>query len=703
VSIGTVLQSRRAAWKSWFSGLSRIGRLSVRLLFVMAGAVALRTALVARGLMLAVVILCIIPLAPLLLILLYRWITRQVLWKVRNRLILTYLLMGLAPIILFASLGGIAIYLLGGQYATSSALSLLDESLVEVSDETVNAATFTLADGAPKRESASAHPAAGSPEHLVTLWVLKGTAFQPAIPAAAGADAGPFGNQAPPAWMHAPFRGIVALRKHLYLCSEQSVQQPGAGSVLLLGTRPLDAESVGEITKDLGKIIVFANSSDMDDEPEDIDVQGVNVRVEGVKHNASKAKDSNEKDDHSGFAKVKGGVVAEPASMFDPPVIFSSPLPITSWQTGDTISSMVVVISRPSVLYKRLFASSVVGGVVVRIVLISLASFFAILELLAVLMAVGLSRTITRSVADLTRGTLEIDRGNLAHRVRVTRHDQLGDLARSFNGMAASISELLVQQREKDRLLNELAIAKEVQSTLFPASPVSMPGIEMHAVCVPAQTVGGDYFDFIFRTQAAGMQGNSLCLALGDISGKGISAALLMASLHSAVRVYSLDSGADQGALLSPSLLLGDINRHLYSSTQSARYATLFIACYDTARRSLTYSNGGHLPPLVLSKDGTVRRLECGGPVVGLLGGMAYSEASVPLEPGDLLIAFTDGITEPEHGTEEFGEARLLECIRPNQAQPLPVIMADTLKAVRDWIGDREQPDDITLLLARQL
>lgn len=331
----------------------------------------------------------------------------------------------------------------------------------------------------------------------------------------------------------------------------------------------------------------------------------------------------------------------------------------------------------------------------VKAILAGTGFAFALLELLAVTMAIAMSRTITRSVAELTRGTQEIDKGNLAHRVRASRKDQLGDLARSFNGMAQSISDLLVQQREKDRLLNEIAIAQEVQTTLFPPSPVSMPGLEMHAVCLPAQTVGGDYYDFIFGPNG------SLCLALGDISGKGISAALLMASLHSAVRAFSLDGG--ENTLLPPAIMLEDINRHLYRSTQSARYATLFVACYDTKTRTLTYANGGHLPPLVLSVDGTVRRLDVGGPVVGLLGGMKYFEASVELAKGDLLIAFTDGITEPEKGLEEFGEARLLECVRRNAILPLPDIMAVTIETLQCWIGDNEQPDDITLLLARKL
>ena len=275
--------------------------------------------------------------------------------------------------------------------------------------------------------------------------------------------------------------------------------------------------------------------------------------------------------------------------------------------------------------------------------------------------------------------------------------------------MAVSISDLLVQQRDKERLLNELKIAQEVQTTLFPVSPAflggpELRGLEMHALNIPASTVGGDYYDFIFGSHSG------LCLALGDISGKGISAALLMASLHSAVRAFSIGEETPENGHApsqpSPALLLKLLNRHLYLSTQSNRYATLFLAFYDVKTHQLTYSNGGHLPPLLLSANGTVQRLTCGGSVVGLLDDLEYEQGTVQLEPGDLLIAFTDGLTEPENpalNSLEFGEARLLELMQLHRTEPLPTLAANTLRVIQSWIGEADQPDDMTILLARQL
>jgi sigma-B regulation protein RsbU (phosphoserine phosphatase) len=275
--------------------------------------------------------------------------------------------------------------------------------------------------------------------------------------------------------------------------------------------------------------------------------------------------------------------------------------------------------------------------------------------------------------------------------------------------MSESLERLLVQQREKERMQSELEIAQEVQNNLFPHGQVEMPGLELHGVCKPARTVSGDYYDFLILGES------ELTLATGDISGKGISAALLMASLHSAVRAYrfagedcfSNNGGTDRffqgGATFSsPGKVLSLLNRHLYRSTQPEKYATLFLAHYDTNSRKLVYSNGGQLPPFVLCANGSVRRLDCGGSVIGLLDNLVYDEGTVTLDPGDILIAYSDGVTEPENEFGEFGEERLIEMVKRHRHLPLAAISQQVLQSLRAWIGEQEQPDDITLVLARQ-
>jgi sigma-B regulation protein RsbU (phosphoserine phosphatase) len=235
-------------------------------------------------------------------------------------------------------------------------------------------------------------------------------------------------------------------------------------------------------------------------------------------------------------------------------------------------------------------------------------------------------------------------------------------------------------------------------------------------VCRPARIVSGDYYDFLsYGAEQIGV-------ALGDISGKGISAALLMATIHSAVRAYeqeqliSLDNTFTTARRLepgplslavraappqSPGQVLWLLNRQLFKSTPPEKYATLFLSFYDGHRREMTYANAGHLPPLILGEDGSIHRLTEGGTVIGLFDNIEYQEATIDLRPGDIFIAFSDGITEPENEFGEFGEERLIETIETYRHLPLDRISEHVIAAVQDWIGSTEQPDDITLVLAR--
>jgi sigma-B regulation protein RsbU (phosphoserine phosphatase) len=334
---------------------------------------------------------------------------------------------------------------------------------------------------------------------------------------------------------------------------------------------------------------------------------------------------------------------------------------------------------------------------------------------------VRLTRTITKSIAQLYRATQHINRGDLSHRIQVQSNDQLASLETSFNSMTESLQRLLAEQKEKQRMENELAIAQEVQAQLFPRDPKTLESLELHGICKPARTVSGDYYDFVSLGE------ERLGIAVGDISGKGISAALLMATIHSAVRVFELGAMPEQGELVaagaaaiaaaqnttslrlsvateqmqSPSEVLMLLNRHVYHSTPPEKYATLFLGIYDGDKRTLTYSNGGHLPPFVIHDSGEVRKLEVGGLVIGLFPEVALDEEKVKLARGDIFVAFSDGVTEPENDFGEFGEDRLLQLVRSNRHLPLDRISEIVMGAVQDWIGDKEQPDDVTLVLAR--
>jgi sigma-B regulation protein RsbU (phosphoserine phosphatase) len=407
--------------------------------------------------------------------------------------------------------------------------------------------------------------------------------------------------------------------------------------------------------------------------------------------------------------------VPAPINALDHEVDFGGPIQVTEWENGSLGTRILGVTTRFSTVYSYITASMGIGSTVIVVALIGLAIAFAIVVLIALLIGIGLTRKITYSVANLYRATQFINRGDFSHRIDVRAKDQLAALQVSFNSMTDNLQKLIAEQKEKERLQSELEIAHEVQAQLFPRANVGTSTLQLHGICRPARIVSGDYYDFLSYGP------EQVMVAVGDISGKGISAALLMATIHSAVRAYEQEQLVSVGmaaaygtnsrvaafearvAPPSPAQMLWLLNRHLFQSTQPEKYATLFLGFYDDDKHRLTYANAGHLPPIVLGADGTVRRLETGGTVVGLFPDCDYAEETVELYPGDIFIAFSDGITEPENEFGEFGEDRLIETVAAHRQQPLERITEHVISAVQDWIGSTEQPDDITVVLARRI
>jgi len=232
-----------------------------------------------------------------------------------------------------------------------------------------------------------------------------------------------------------------------------------------------------------------------------------------------------------------------------------------------------------------------------------------------------------------------------------------------------------------------------------------MRTIELVGVCQPARMVSGDYYDYLR------LPDGNLAMAIGDVAGKGISAALLMASIQSIVRtqiasgipVAAAIGNGHAAAHFSTSSLVAQLNRQLYANTSPEKFATFFFGVYDEQSRVLTYTNAGHLQPLLL-RAGEVTPLEVTGTVVGAFPSMRYEEQSVEIRPNDLLIACTDGVTEPENAyEEEFGAERLAGTALLYRNRDPKEIAAKIMEAVRQWSAAPELPDDMTVLIAKGL
>jgi sigma-B regulation protein RsbU (phosphoserine phosphatase) len=679
--------------------------------------------------------------AVLFSILTFRWLKRKLLWRLRNRLIVTYVFIGVIPAVLLVVMALITIYLFAGQFASYVVTSEINSQLRSM--QAVNAAVSNeLAARIEKGQPPTAESLAGLRKrdhswgrrrvcawHGTRILLLSGGSANPEP-----MDFPDFFNKEQGTYAKAiregqPFKEIVRDHNQLYL-RVASVFDVGSEKLTVVTGEALDKDLIADIAADLGEITVYSAGIMLDEShpnyrnPNAPNQSGFETRLFDERE---KAKDGGAVPGETTRQNSEGeifhptftvGSLAAPADIMDREITFGTPLPVVDWKTGDRAraGALVRVQTRPSVLYTHLFAA--LGDIArgVEYILLAILIFFAVIELVALIIGTRMTRTVTGAVAQLYDATKNVDRGDFSHRIPVKSADQLAQLSLSFNSMTESIEKLILEQKEKQRLEGELAIAQEVQAQLFPRQVSELESLEVHGFCRPARTVSGDYYDFLTASS------HKLILAVGDISGKGISAALLMATIHSAVRAYSVESlpqmrepvavGAVAGAgrimaawpegiEVSPGALLGLLNHQLYESTPPEKYATLFLGIYDGRSHQLTYSNGGHLPPILIGENGAVRRLEAGGTVVGLFDNMTYDEGTVQMHPGEIFIAYSDGVTEPENEFGEFGEERLIDLVSTNRHLPLIQISQAVTSAVDDWIGDNEQPDDITLVLAR--
>jgi sigma-B regulation protein RsbU (phosphoserine phosphatase) len=664
----------------------------------------------------------------LFFILAFRWVRRRILWRLRNRLIVTYVFIGVIPAVLLVTMALITLYGLGGQFAVFVVTSEIHTQLRSL--QAVNAAVSNeLAARLERGDKPTAEFLSGLKKRDPSWERRKVCAWYDNKPLPLCGELNS-ASLTPPGFVKDKFDDIVRDHEGLYLRVASSLPV-GSRQLVVVTSEPFDKELVGKISAGLGEITLYTAGITLDDGPSKPTpspnasspaahpsaheaLQKSNIVISS----SAKPGNSPSPDQQVLGPSFTVGAMPEASGPFDREITFGTPLPIIDWNDGqpEKIGAVLQVTTRPAVLYGHLFAAlgEFVRGV--AYILLGVGIFFAIIELIALIIGTRMTRTVTAAVAQLHVATTHIDRGNFSHRIPINSNDQLADLALSFNSMTASIEKLIEEQKEKQRLENELVIAQEVQAQLFPRQISELESLEVHGFCRPARTVSGDYYDFLTASS------HKMILAVGDISGKGISAALLMATIHSAVRAYSVESlpqfreplavGAvagsgrmmatfPEGIEISPGALLGLLNHQLYESTPPEKYATLFLAIYDGRERALTYSNGGHLPPILIAQDGSIRRLEAGGTVVGLFDKMSYSEGVVEMHPGEIFIAYSDGVTEPENDFGEFGEQRLIDLVRDNRTLPLAQISQIVTSAVDDWIGDKEQPDDVTLVLAR--
>jgi serine phosphatase RsbU (regulator of sigma subunit) len=337
-------------------------------------------------------------------------------------------------------------------------------------------------------------------------------------------------------------------------------------------------------------------------------------------------------------------------------------------------------------------------GKVILWVLALLAVLFLVIEVSAIFVGLVLARSITGSVHALSQGTEHVRQGDFGYKVQVRSRDQLGELADSFNLMTNSIQDLLTQSAEKERLEEELRIARTIQMSLLPKDRVSVPGLSIAALCLPANEVGGDYYDFI------PLSDGRLAILIADVSGKGTSAALYMAELKglslSLSRMYD-----------SPRLLLIEANKILAANLDSRSFITMVYVVIDVKNKKMTYARAGHNPILQLSANGDRPRVQVLAPDgmgLALDRGSQFEkileEESIPLVSGDLFLFFTDGVTEAMNTRSElFGDDRLRGIMEDNADLSMEELREKMVDEVFNFAGGALQHDDMTMVLVKVL
>jgi phosphoserine phosphatase RsbU/P len=660
-----------------------LGRVGVAFLILLAGYFALRQFAPQRQPLAAVFLVATIFTGIWLAVRLLWRLARYATWGLRNRLLVTYLFIAVVPILLIVGLA-----ITAGNLLTSQLATYLETSELYRRIDVLQSAADSIAQTAP-----AARPALI--ERMIELFYRERYPgievlvrdFQPR-PSGRGSapDNVPSGRGSASAnlirypgdivWPEPrdgwkPTHGVLQRDGRFYMwCYEKTP----SGDITI--TAPLTSEVLAGLVPDLG-VVDF-----------------VDLRAR-----------------RSQSTRTTVRRIPEAVNRFDREFQGFALIPTSDWdQPGSQKSLLLSVQSRISAVWSAVFNRKTdLAQDFVQIVLIVGVIVFFIVEIASWIIGITMTRTITGAVHRLYDGTQRVIEGDFSHRIQVTGTDQLAELSVSFNTMTENLEKLLVVAKEKERLQSEIEIAREVQSQLYPRVVPRTRQLNVTAICQPARIVSGDYYDYEL------IRDSQIALAIGDVAGKGISAALLMATLQSSLRTQlqawlevaaTAASGAGTGTVIptvSTSQLVSRLNNQLHSYTSPEKYATFLLGVYDEPSGSFTYTNAGHLPP-VLVRDGAGTRLDVNGTVVGAFPFSVYGESRVDLRSGDLLVCFTDGVTEPENEYGEmFGEDRLVDLIVRNAHRSEPEIIDIVLESVHQWTASEELQDDMTMLLARRL
>jgi sigma-B regulation protein RsbU (phosphoserine phosphatase) len=599
---------------------------------------------------------------------------RVLLWRVRRKLILSYVFLGLVPVALIAAFvlaGGVLLYMTVAQYVFRAGFADLVEDVEQIAETTTIEIGRTPGQAREVIERKYANLAGEYPELSLAVVPINGGPASTGVPVVAGAWRHVTSVSSVPAWVTAArgFAGALVVLgaggpEDQVLLVRAVLPTPDAARMVIVD-QPMDAAMINRLQVRTGTRVGM------------ITVRGCGVpvvtraqRPRGLFH------------------------------LFRETVAFMDCYEWMSGRPGDVSINLEAPVAR---LYNSLAGVSsaqvarTLGGdwSAFLTLLLLLGILFLIIQGSALVMGALLARSITSAVHELFLGTERVQQGDFTHRIRIDSRDQLGDLADSFNRMSASIDHLLHVQREKQRLDDELRIAREIQKSLLPVRAPELAGLDISALCEPAREVGGDYYDFF----AIGPR--QLGVLVADVSGKGTSAALYMAELKGLMLALSYTER-------SPRKLLISVNRLLADHLDNRSFVTMTYVLLDLEAGTLTSARAGHTP-LIVASDGRTDVVASEGMVLGLRlpGGSARFEQLLaedrrPVRPGDAIVLYTDGLTEAmDTQGELFGDAAFTREVTRHHALDAQGLRDRLVGAVKTFVGDAEPHDDMTMVVLK--
>jgi serine phosphatase RsbU (regulator of sigma subunit) len=327
---------------------------------------------------------------------------------------------------------------------------------------------------------------------------------------------------------------------------------------------------------------------------------------------------------------------------------------------------------------------------VVLIALGILGGLVLLVEIASIAVGVRIARSIHGAVSALHQGTRKLAEDELDHRIDLERGDELGELADAFNAMAQGLAERRRLAVEREAMKSELLVAQSIQRRLFPAAVPEVPGLDVAGTSIPSREIGGDSYDFLSWR-------DGLLVSVADVAGKGVPAALLMSNLQAGLRGHAHRPG-------HLNHVLGELNELVLASTEPGRFITAAIVLVEPQANRIVYANAGHNPPLLRRADGSIESLVAGGLLLGVAANAGYEETAVPFRPGDVLVLYTDGVVEAQNaGGEFFEEERLVTVLAAADGLPAATIRDHIVAAARDFAGEGGLGDDLTVVVVRRV